>query len=60
MRPWEDCGPRDDREADRIRGICPDCGDARTGSRCHCQAPEPEPPPPTPAQLAYFEPEVPF
>ncbi len=36
----EDCGFRDDREASRYYGMCPDCG--YPAGRCLCNTPPPD------------------
>lgn len=51
---YDDCGFRDQRDADRHYGRCPDCGDVRS-PRCHCDVADVEPPPPTPEELAAYE-----
>ena len=41
---WEDCGYKDDRQADIARGRCPDCGDVKGAmGKCHCNTEPPEP-----------------
>jgi hypothetical protein len=55
-----DCGYRNQREADKAQGICPDCGDYRN-PRCHCDTPEREDDyPASPIRPEEGEPEYPF
>ena len=54
---FEDCGFRDDFEADRWRGICPTCGDSISQRKCHCNCNEPEE---QPLDQTEFNPDIPF
>lgn len=57
----EDCGYRDQREADIARGCCPDCGDFKYGGRCHCTVPEvPEQPYDPSIDPSLTDPTIPF